>query len=137
MYVYIYTNCLLRLIAFKHIIVSEMCDWLTNHTMIIAIWWQWCIWNTLMLIKKAVYTVFKVKQGQQYFLFWTFFYCLITFILFAVTVQGQNGQQSGVRYITEDLIRKVCKEDSLEMVTTVNLTLTKAEAGKKIKVKKW
>ncbi|XP_060590560.1 centriolin-like [Ruditapes philippinarum] len=50
-----------------------------------------------------------------------------------VTVQGQNGQQSGVRYITEDLIRKVCKEDSLEMVTTVNLTLTKAEAGKKIK----
>ncbi|XP_053381516.1 centriolin-like isoform X4 [Mercenaria mercenaria] len=48
-------------------------------------------------------------------------------------VPGQNGQQSGVRYITEDLIRKICKEDSLEMVTTLNLTLTKAEAGKKIK----
>ncbi|KAL4219131.1 hypothetical protein ACF0H5_021713 [Mactra antiquata] len=47
-------------------------------------------------------------------------------------VPGQNGP-SGVRYITEDLIRKVCKEDSLEMVTSVNLTLTKAEAGKKIK----
>lgn len=52
-----------------------------------------------------------------------------------ISVQGQNGQaQSGVRYITEDLIRKMCKEDSLEMVTTLNLTLTRGEVGKKIKV---
>jgi len=39
-----------------------------------------------------------------------------------------------VRYITEDMIRKVCKEDSLEMVTTLNLQLVRGEGGKKIKV---
>ena len=50
-------------------------------------------------------------------------------------MQGQNGQaQGGVRYITEDMIRKVCKEDSLEMVTTLNLQLVRGEGGKKIKV---
>ncbi|XP_052229704.1 centriolin-like isoform X2 [Dreissena polymorpha] len=49
-------------------------------------------------------------------------------------VPGQNGPAGGgVRYITEDLIRKVCKEDGLDTITTLNLTLTKAEAGKKIK----
>ena len=55
---------------------------------------------------------------------------LISTCKFSATVQ--NGQ-AGVRYITEDLIRKITKEDNLEMVTTLNLTLTKGE-GKKIKV---
>ena len=41
--------------------------------------------------------------------------------------------QPGVRYITEDLIKKVAKEDNLDIITTVNLTLSK-EGGKKIKV---
>ena len=49
-----------------------------------------------------------------------------------LTATVQNGQ-AGVRYITEDLIRKISKEDSLEMITTLNLTLAK-EGGKKIKV---
>ena len=49
-----------------------------------------------------------------------------------VSAPVQNGQ-AGVRYITEDLIRKLTKEDNLEMVTTLNLTLSK-EGGKKIKV---
>lgn len=39
----------------------------------------------------------------------------------------------GVRYITEDLIRKVTKIENLGAVTTLNLTLSK-EGGKKIKV---
>ncbi|XP_021380343.1 centriolin-like isoform X3 [Mizuhopecten yessoensis] len=43
-----------------------------------------------------------------------------------------HSPQSGVRYITEDLIRKMAKEESLEMITTLNLTLSK-ENGKKIK----
>ncbi|XP_033730276.1 centriolin-like isoform X4 [Pecten maximus] len=43
-----------------------------------------------------------------------------------------HSPQSGVRYITEDLIRKIAKEESLEMITTLNLTLSK-ENGKKIK----
>ena len=55
---------------------------------------------------------------------------LSLYFCFLATVQ--NGQ-AGVRYITEDLIRKISKEDSLEMVTTLNLTLSK-EGGKKIKV---
>ena len=38
-----------------------------------------------------------------------------------------------MRYITEDLIRKISKEENLDMVTTLNLTLSK-EGGKKIKV---
>ena len=41
--------------------------------------------------------------------------------------------QPGVRYITEDLIRKVAKEDNFDLITSLNLTLTK-EGGKKIKV---
>ena len=44
-----------------------------------------------------------------------------------------SGQQAGVRYITEDLIRKIAKEDQIEMITNLNLTLAK-EGGKKIKV---
>ncbi|KAK3802588.1 hypothetical protein RRG08_027218 [Elysia crispata] len=40
--------------------------------------------------------------------------------------------QPGVRYITEDLIRKVAKEDNFDLITSLNLTLTK-EGGKKIK----
>ena len=43
------------------------------------------------------------------------------------------GQQAGVRYITEDLIRKMARDDQLEMITNLNLTLAK-EGGKKIKV---
>ncbi|XP_063423484.1 centriolin-like isoform X6 [Mytilus trossulus] len=45
---------------------------------------------------------------------------------------ADQGQQSGVRYITEDLIRKIAKEDQIEMITNLNLTLAK-EGGKKIK----
>ena len=56
---------------------------------------------------------------------------MCSFIKF-VSAPVQNGQ-AGVRYITEDLIRKLTKEDNLEMVTTLNLTLSK-EGGKKIKV---
>ncbi|XP_055896823.1 centriolin-like isoform X5 [Biomphalaria glabrata] len=41
-------------------------------------------------------------------------------------------QQAGVRYITEDLIRKISKESNLDLVTSLNLTLSK-EGGKKIK----
>ena len=40
---------------------------------------------------------------------------------------------SGVRYITEDLIKKISKQDQLGIITTLNLTLSK-EGGKKIKV---
>ena len=40
----------------------------------------------------------------------------------------------GVRYITDDLLKKVSKQDELHMITTINLTLTKDTAGKKIKV---
>ncbi|XP_069121130.1 centriolin-like isoform X3 [Argopecten irradians] len=43
-----------------------------------------------------------------------------------------HSPQSGVRYITEDLIRKLAKEENLEMITILNLTLSK-ENGKKIK----
>ncbi|KAK3605923.1 hypothetical protein CHS0354_017828 [Potamilus streckersoni] len=49
----------------------------------------------------------------------------------AVRSSQENGQ-AGVRYITEDLLKKVTKEENLEMVTTLNLTLSK-EGGKKIK----
>ncbi|VDI37859.1 Hypothetical predicted protein, partial [Mytilus galloprovincialis] len=45
---------------------------------------------------------------------------------------ADQGQQAGVRYITEDLIRKIAKEDQIEMITNLNLTLAK-EGGKKIK----
>ncbi|KAL3870359.1 hypothetical protein ACJMK2_038429 [Sinanodonta woodiana] len=45
---------------------------------------------------------------------------------------SQDIGQAGVRYITEDLLKKVTKEENLEMVTTLNLTLSK-EGGKKIK----
>ncbi|PVD21840.1 hypothetical protein C0Q70_17642 [Pomacea canaliculata] len=38
----------------------------------------------------------------------------------------------GVRYITEDLIRKIAREEHLEVITSLNLTLSK-EGGKKIK----
>ena len=40
---------------------------------------------------------------------------------------------AGVRYITEDLVRKIAKEDSLEMITNLNMTLSK-DGGKKFKV---
>lgn len=43
-----------------------------------------------------------------------------------------QSPQSGVRYITEDLIKKIAKEDNIEMITSLNLTLSK-EIGKKIK----
>ncbi|GFO09556.1 centriolin [Plakobranchus ocellatus] len=46
--------------------------------------------------------------------------------------QTEAIQQPGVRYITEDLIRKVAKEDNFDLITSLNLTLTK-EGGKKIK----
>ncbi|XP_056011092.1 centriolin-like isoform X6 [Ostrea edulis] len=49
-----------------------------------------------------------------------------------LSVHGEQGGQSGVRYITEDLIKKIAKEDALEMITNLNLTLAK-EGGKKIK----
>ena len=45
-----------------------------------------------------------------------------------------TGGQAGVRYITEDLIKKIAKEEALEMITSLNLTLAK-EGGKKIKVR--
>ncbi|KAH9490600.1 hypothetical protein Btru_033787 [Bulinus truncatus] len=41
-------------------------------------------------------------------------------------------QQIGVRYITEDLIQKITKETNLDLILSLNLTLSK-EAGKKIK----
>ena len=41
--------------------------------------------------------------------------------------------QAGIRYITEDLIKKVSRADSLDVITTLNLTLAR-EGGKKIKV---
>ena len=44
-----------------------------------------------------------------------------------------GGSQVVVRYITEDLIHKITKEENLDMVTSLNLTLSK-EVGKKIKV---
>ena len=40
---------------------------------------------------------------------------------------------TGVRYISEDLIKKITKLEHLEAVTTLNLTLSR-EVGKKIKV---
>ncbi|XP_060070795.1 centriolin-like [Ylistrum balloti] len=43
-----------------------------------------------------------------------------------------HSPMSGVRYITEDLVRKLAKEENLEMITVLNLTLSK-ENGKKIK----
>ena len=44
-----------------------------------------------------------------------------------------GGSQAGVRYITEELIRKIAKEDNFDMIASLNLTLAK-EGGKKIKV---
>ncbi|XP_078324889.1 uncharacterized protein LOC111125942 isoform X3 [Crassostrea virginica] len=49
-----------------------------------------------------------------------------------LNVSGDQGGQAGVRYITEDLIKKIAKEEALEMITSLNLTLAK-EGGKKIK----
>ena len=49
-----------------------------------------------------------------------------------LVVPSEHGQQAGVRYITEDLIRKMARDDQLEMITNLNLTLAK-EGGKKIK----
>uniref|UniRef100_K1Q2Y9 Paramyosin n=1 Tax=Magallana gigas TaxID=29159 RepID=K1Q2Y9_MAGGI len=49
-----------------------------------------------------------------------------------LSVPGEQGGQAGVRYITEDLVKKIAKEDALEMITNLNLTLAK-EGGKKIK----
>lgn len=46
---------------------------------------------------------------------------------------ASTGGQAGVRYITEDLVKKIAKEDAMEMITNLNLTLAK-EGGKKIKV---
>ena len=40
---------------------------------------------------------------------------------------------TGMRYITDDLIRKVGKENDLNMITSLDLTLNKGQ-GKKIKV---
>ncbi|XP_071115643.1 centriolin-like [Haliotis cracherodii] len=40
--------------------------------------------------------------------------------------------QPGVRYITEDMIKKMAKEDNFDMITTLSLTLGR-EGGKKIK----
>ena len=40
----------------------------------------------------------------------------------------------GVRYITEDLIKKITKQDRLEVIASLSLTLSK-EGGKKIKVR--
>ncbi|KAL5012079.1 hypothetical protein ScPMuIL_010630 [Solemya velum] len=47
---------------------------------------------------------------------------------------NMNGtdHQPGVRYITDDLIRKITKEENLETIRNLNLTLSK-EGGKKIK----
>jgi centriolin len=47
----------------------------------------------------------------------------------------EHGQSPGpgVRYITEDLIKKISGHDHLPTLTTLNLTLSK-EGGKKIKV---
>ena len=39
----------------------------------------------------------------------------------------------GVRYITEDLVKKLTKQDDVTQIITLNLTLTR-EGGKKIKV---
>ena len=46
---------------------------------------------------------------------------------------GAAGTQIGVRYIMEDLIRKLTKQEHLGHVTSLNLTLAK-DNGKKIKV---
>ncbi|XP_077986474.1 centriolin-like isoform X2 [Glandiceps talaboti] len=51
------------------------------------------------------------------------------------TVEGDSsniGNKTLVRYITETLIKKLAKEESLDQVLTLNLTLAK-EGGKKIK----
>ena len=40
---------------------------------------------------------------------------------------------AGVRYISDELIHKVSKQNHLEMITSLNLTLNK-EGNKKIKV---
>ncbi|XP_067662812.1 centriolin-like [Haliotis asinina] len=40
--------------------------------------------------------------------------------------------QPGVRYITEEMIKKMAKEDNFDMITSLNLTLGR-EGGKKIK----
>lgn len=40
--------------------------------------------------------------------------------------------QPGVRYITEDLIKKIAKEDNLDLITSLSLTLV---GEKKIKVR--
>ncbi|XP_059175304.1 centriolin-like isoform X2 [Physella acuta] len=42
------------------------------------------------------------------------------------------SQHPGVRYITEDLIKKIAKEENFELIVSLNLTLSK-EGGKKIK----
>ncbi|XP_012940966.1 centriolin, partial [Aplysia californica] len=55
-----------------------------------------------------------------------------SFLSPARTSTQNMASQPGVRYITEDLIRKVAKEDNLDMITSLNLTLSK-EGGKKIK----
>ena len=46
---------------------------------------------------------------------------------------GAGGVQIGVRYISEDLIRKLTKQEHLGHITSLNLTLAKNN-GKKIKV---
>ncbi|XP_036367726.1 centriolin-like [Octopus sinensis] len=43
-----------------------------------------------------------------------------------------QGSTVGVRYLTEELIKKVSKQDNLTLITTLNLTLSK-DSGKKIK----
>ncbi len=40
---------------------------------------------------------------------------------------------TGVRYMTEDIMRKVTKQNNVEAITNLNLALSK-EGGKKIKV---
>ncbi|KAK2177182.1 hypothetical protein NP493_614g00022 [Ridgeia piscesae] len=46
--------------------------------------------------------------------------------------KGAGGSHVGVRYITEDLIRKLTKQEHLAQITSLNLTLSKNN-GKKIK----
>ena len=55
-------------------------------------------------------------------------YNFIMLIYVIILVSG-----AGIRYISEDLIRKVSRQDHLESITVLNLTLGR-EGGKKIKV---
>lgn len=48
-------------------------------------------------------------------------------------LNADEGRVIGVRYITEDLIRRVAKQDDLSSIQTINLCGSKCD--KKIKVR--